>query len=269
MSKGSTTTSTEINPELLAMYKEVYSGAKSAADIPFQPYTEAQIAGYSPDDIDSFEATRGMFGDSMGYNPRAELANMGGAPLDISPYMNPYQSEVIDRSIQDLDRARQLQILDSQDRAIGAGAFGGSRSTLLEGDADRGYYDAVGRTVSDLRKSGFDTATQLGLDDRSYRTGIQSGLLSDQYKTLGLLGNVGAMNRQMQQAQLDANFSEFMRAQGYPDVQLDRLKSGVSFLPSSTNETQRQKVGFGDILGAGAGLLGSAFAGGYFNKPGV
>ena len=38
MSKGSTTTNTEINPELLAMYKEVYSGAKSASEIPFQPY---------------------------------------------------------------------------------------------------------------------------------------------------------------------------------------------------------------------------------------
>ena len=124
----------------------------------------------------------------------------------------------------------------------------------------------MGRTVSDLRKSGFDTATQLGLDDRAYRTGIQSGLLSDQYKTIGMLGNVGAMNRQMQQAQLDANFNEFMRAQGYPDVQLDRLKSGVSFLPSSTNQTQRQKVGFGDILAGTAGLLGSAFSGGYFNK---
>ena len=218
MSKGSTTTNTEINPELLAMYKEVYSGAKSASEIPFQPYTDPLVAGYSPDDVTAFDATRGMFGDSMGYNPRAELANMGGAPLDISPYMNPYQTEVIDRSIQDLDRARQLQIADSQDRAIGAGAFGGSRSAVLEADADR---------------------------------------------------NVGAMNRQMQQAQLDANFSEFMRAQGYPDVQLDRLKSGVSFLPSSTNQTTRQKVGFGDILGAGAGLLGSAFAGGYFNKPGV
>ena len=260
MSKGSTTT----NPDLLKMYKEVYSGAKSASEIPFKPYTDPLIAGFSPDDIDSFEATRGMFGDAMSYNPRGMLSQFGEAPLDISPYMNPYQSEVIDRSIQDLDRARQLQIADSQDRAIGAGAFGGSRSAILEGDADRGYFDAVSRTVADLRKSGFDTATQLGLDDRAYRTGIQSGLLSDQYKTIGMLGNIGAMNRQMQQAQFDANFNEFMRAQGYPDVQLDRLKSGVSFLPSSTNQTVRQGTGFGDILSAGAGLFGQALMGGYF-----
>jgi len=264
MSKGTSTTSTEINPELLSMYKTVFSGAESAAKLPFQPYTDPKVAGFNPDDITAFDATRGMFGDAMGYNPRAELANMGTASLDISPYMNPYQTEVIDRAISDLDRARQIQIADSQDRAIGAGAFGGSRSAILEKDADRGYFDAVGRTVSDLRKSGFDTAAQLGLDDRAYRTGIQSGLLSDQYQTLGLLGGVGAMERAMQQQGLDANYEEFLRSIGYPDTQLDRLKSGVSFLPSSTNATTRQKTGAGDILGALSGLFGTALQGGYF-----
>ena len=264
MSKGTSTSTTEINPELLAMYKTVFSGAESAAGLPFEPYTAPQVAGFNPDDIASFDATRGQFADAMSYNPRGMLSSYGDEALDISAYQNPYETDVINRSIQDLDRARQIQIVDSQDRAVGAGAFGGSRSAILEKDADRGYYDAVGRTVADLRKSGFDTATQLGLEDRQYRTSIQSGLLDDQYRTLGLLGGIGGAQRGMQQQNLDANYNEFLRSIGYPDVQLDRLKSGVSFLPSATNQTDNQKTGAGDILSALSGLFGSALSGGYF-----
>ena len=42
MSKGATTSTAEINPDLLAMYKEVYSGAKSASEIDFLEVLEAE-----------------------------------------------------------------------------------------------------------------------------------------------------------------------------------------------------------------------------------
>ena len=108
MSKGAATASTELDPQLKERYLEAYSGIKSAAEIPFTPYSGSLISGFNPDQMDTFEATRGMFGDAMSYNPRGELAGMATGPLDISQYQNPYQEQVIDASINDLNRARQL-----------------------------------------------------------------------------------------------------------------------------------------------------------------
>ena len=86
MSKGAATASTELDPQLKERYLEAYSGIKSAADIPFTPYSGDLVSGFNPDQMDTFEATRGMFGDAMGYNPRGELAGMATGPLDISQY---------------------------------------------------------------------------------------------------------------------------------------------------------------------------------------
>ena len=253
MSKGAATATTELDPQLKEKYLEAYSGIKSAADIPFTAYSGDLVAGFNPDQMDAFAATRGMFGDAMSYNPRGELYNMGTGPLDISQYQNPYQEQVIDASINDLNRARQLQQMSAQDRAIQAGAFGGSRSGILEAESDRAFYDAVGRTAAGLRSQGFDKASQLGMMDRDYRTGIQSGMLGDQYQTLGLLGGIGGQQQGLGQAGLDAQFGEFARGVDFPLRQAGLLSSAISGLPFEGTETQRKKTGFGDVLG---GLLG-------------
>ena len=114
MSNGAATATTELDPQLKGKYLETYEGIKSAADIPFTPYSGDLVSGFNPDQLDTFAATRGMFGDSMGYNPRGELAGMATGPLDISQYQNPYQDQVIDAAINDLDRARQIQQTQAQ-----------------------------------------------------------------------------------------------------------------------------------------------------------
>lgn len=253
MSKGAATATTELDPQLKERYLEAYSGIKSAADIPFTPYTGDLVSGFNPDQLDTFAATRGMFGDSMGYNPRGELAGMATGPLDISQYQNPYQEQVIDAAINDLDRARQIQQTQAQDRAIRSGAFGGSRSGILESEADRAYFDAVGRTAANLRASGFDTAAGLGMQDRGFRSALQGGLLDDQYRTLGLLGGIGGQQQGLGQAGLDARFGEFARGVDYPLRQAGLLSSAISGLPFEGQTTQRKSTGFGDVLG---GLLG-------------
>ena len=266
MSKGAATATTELDPQLKEKYLETYSGIKSAAEIPFTPYTGDLVAGFNPDQMDAFAATRGMFGDAMSYNPRGMLAQMGSGPLDVQSYLNPYNDMVVQASLNDLNRARQLQQMGAQDRAIQAGAFGGSRSGILEAESDRAFYDAVGRTAAGLRSQGFDKASQLGMMDRDYRTGIQSGMLGDQSRPLGLLGGIGGQAQNLGQANLDAQFGEFARGVDYPLRQAGLLSSAVSGLPYEGQTTQRRGTGFGDILGAGAGLLGAAFGGGYFNR---
>ena len=267
MSKGKSTTTTTTDPAQMAMYQDLYGKAKGIASQPFVPYTGGRVAGFNPDQLAGFDATRNMFGQSMGYNPRSQLNTLAtqNAPsllnTDIGAYQNPFQTQVIDNTLGDLNRARQMQIQSDQDAAIGRGAFGGSRSALLEAETNRNFADRAGNIAADLRSQGFDRATNLaGMDiDNEFRNrGFQAGLLgnqlSDQYRNLGLMSGIGGQQQGLQQRGMDAGYNEFMRALGYGPQQLGLLAQGVSALPTQSNTTSSNKPGTLDQLAQAAAI---------------
>jgi hypothetical protein len=264
MSKGANTATTTLDPQLKEKYLQATSGIQSAAELPFVPFTGDRVANLTPDEMDMLSATRGQFQDSMSYNPRGMLAQMGSGPLDVSQYMNPYNDMVVQTSLNDLEQARQMQQNQAEDAAIKSKAFGGSREAILQAEANRDFANAAARTAADLRNRGFQTASDLAFQDRSYKTGVQGGLLSDQYRSMGLLGAGGQLQRGIQDRGYDSGYQEFGRMVDYPLRQAGLLSSSISGLPFEGTETSRKKTGLGDILGAGAGLFGSALMGGYF-----
>ena len=58
---GSQTVQQELDPQTAAMQQDLYSRAKGIAQQPFIPYTGPQVAGFNPDQLRQFQATRGMF----------------------------------------------------------------------------------------------------------------------------------------------------------------------------------------------------------------
>ncbi len=286
MSKGSTSTSTTTDPTQMAIYQDLYNRSKTIAGQPFVPFTGARVAGFNPDQLGGFNATRAMFNQSMAYNPMANinaLANQsaqslldpyGGQTNRIEAYQNPYNTQVIDQSLNDLDRARQIRLQSDQDRAIGAGAFGGSRSALLEAETNRNFADQAARTSSNLRQSGFNNAAQLAQNDmgrdfanRQFQSNLFSNQLGDQYKNLGLLSGMGGQQQQLQQRALDTSYNEFLRGLNYGPQQLGLLAQGVSALPTQTETTQSQKTGLGNVLGSAANLYGMYLLGGGGGTP--
>ena len=245
---GSSTVQNTVDPATQARYDDLYNRAKGIAGQPFVPYTGARVAGFNPDQLQGFDATRSSFQDSMSYNPRGLLSDMGTQPLNIQSFQNPYNTQVIDQSLADLDRARQIRLQSDQDRAIGAGAFGGSRSALLEAETNRNFADAAARTSSNLRQSGYNNALNAAMQDRNFRSGIQSGLLGDQYRNLGLLSGIGTQQQGLQQAGMDAGYNEFLRALGYGPQQLGLLQGAVfGMTPSETQTTSNKQGTFGQI----------------------
>tara|TARA_R100000900_G_scaffold6172_1_gene6531 strand:+ start:325 stop:1560 length:1236 start_codon:yes stop_codon:yes gene_type:complete len=194
MSKGKSTTTTTTDPAQMQMYQDLYGKAKGIAQQPFVPFTGSRVAGFNPDQLQGFDATRNIFGQSMQFDPRQglnNLANMSAPTVspvtgsatdinrgdirdirpqsllstDLNAYQNPFQSQVIDNTLGDLNRARQMQIQSDQDAAIGRGAFGGSRSALLEAETNRNFADRAGNIAANLRSQGFDRATGLAGQD--------------------------------------------------------------------------------------------------------
>ncbi len=262
MSKGSTTSKQELPAWQKQMYEEAYRLGKGVSQQPFIPYTGAQVAGFNPDQLRQFEATRGMVGAAQQYDPRAGLQQLataqtptirpvsgttaqigqvgtpqaaqiqriqgpqaatiqamptfGGATIqqlqapsaaqigtvqapqfrglldaDISAYQSPYQQQVIDFALQDIQRQSDLARGQAQSRAIGAGAFGGSRSALIESEATRPFAEQAARTAASLRQSGFQQAQQAAQADLARQ------------QQLGVFGAEQAQQRALQQAQLE------------------------------------------------------------------
>jgi len=191
---GGDTTVTNTDPATQARYDDLYNRAKGVANQPFVPYTGPRVAGFNPDQLQGFDATRNMFGQSMSFDPRQKLNTLAnqstptvktftGSATDInrsdirdvrpqsllntnlSAYQNPFQSQVIDNTLGDLNRARQMQIQSDQDAAIGRGAFGGSRSALLESETNRKFAEQAAKASGNLRSQGFDRATSLAGQD--------------------------------------------------------------------------------------------------------
>ena len=182
------------------------------------------VAGFSPDQLRQFQATRGLFETGMQFDPTKGLQTLaqearpvtGAAPSllgqDIGAYQSPYQQQVIDLAMQDIQRQADIARGGAQERAIRAGAFGGSRSAILEAESQRPYAEQMARTAAGLRQSGFEQAQRAAQSDlaRQQQLGV-FGAGQEQQRALqqaqlgqqaGIFGAELGQQRRMQQAQL-------------------------------------------------------------------
>ena len=88
---------------------------------------------------------------------------------DMDRFYNPYVNQVVDTSLADIDRVRQMQQNQAAAQAQAAGAFGGSRGALMETEIGRNALDQAARTGSQLRSAGFTQAANLAQQDVARR----------------------------------------------------------------------------------------------------
>jgi len=264
---GKQTVSQTVDPAQMAMYEDLYGRAQGIAAQPFIPYTGKRVAGFTPDQLRQFQATRGLFETGMGYDPFTGLQQLAEQPLptvgqvptllqaDIAAYQSPYQQQVIDQTMADIQRQADIARGLSQTRAIQAGAFGGSRSALLEQESQRPFIEQMARTSAGLRQAGFEQAQraaesdiarqmqmeqftpQFQLQAQQQRAGLLGGISAEQMRRLGLLGGIGTQQQALQQAALEVPYQEFQRALAYGPQQLGLLAQGVSAQPQSISKT--------------------------------
>ena len=80
---------------------------------------------------------------------------------NLQDYMNPYTQNVTEQGLKDIERARQLEQLNTAGRAGAAKAFGGSRQGVAEAETNRAFQDTSSRFVGEQNARAFDTASQL------------------------------------------------------------------------------------------------------------
>jgi hypothetical protein len=180
MSKGGktqTTTqnqTTEINPYAMQAYKQNLDLARTTAG----GLGVQQFAGFDP----MYET-----GEAALYN--TSMKPFGAA--DIAAFQNPYEEQVVQQSLQDIERSRQMQALQDANKATAAKAFGGSRYGVQSALTNEAALQEAARTAGQLRSAGYGQAAELAkqarqLNMQGYQNAMNLGLTRQQFAQLGL-----------------------------------------------------------------------------------
>jgi hypothetical protein len=247
----STTYQTSI-PEYAKPYMEDVMGkAKALTDInanPYQPYGGQRNADFS-------QMQQQAFGNIGSMGPASQLgtgtglatgAGLGGLmagqnyaqqatdPNAISSYMSPYMQNVVDyqksQALRDFQMAQPMR----NAQAVSKGAFGGTRSALVDAEAQR----ALNSQLQGISATGAQNAFQNAQQAQQFgaNLGLQGMSTAGQNAaTLGQLGQTqygqqmgisqaqmqaGAQQQAAEQNRLNQQYQEFANQQNYPYKQL-------------------------------------------------
>ena len=215
----------------------------------FQPFlqraeTEAQLAS-------------GLGTTALGQLGAAS-ATVGGVPLgaqafqqDVSQFMSPYQQQVIDVSLAEFDRNKQMQEQQLRDQQAKLGVLGAGRAGVQLAEFGTGAARERALLQAGLLQQGFNQAASQRQQDIANRFNLgtaQSGIagqiqglggfrsnLAQQQAQLGSaqqglqgtditrLGQLGSINQAQRQAELDAQREATRMAAFQPQEELNRF----------------------------------------------
>jgi hypothetical protein len=220
---------------------------------------------------------------------------LGGVPTgaatsaQIQQFMSPYQSQVIDASLQEFDRNKSIQEQQIRDQQAALGALGSGRAgvqlaefgtgaareraLLQAGLLQQGFQQAQGARQQDIANRFGLGQAQAGIASQTqglgaFRSGLggqEIGLGQAQEGVLGgniqRLGSLGAINQAQRQAEADATREAARQATFLPQEQLDRFAGQVTGImggyPGQTQTTNiPNPTPLQTALGVGTTLAG-------------
>jgi hypothetical protein len=271
------------------------------------PFSAQQLAGLSQGQRDAIaRATSGVgsfepflqkgaeaIGQGIGQLGTAQqyVAGAGFSPTDFRQFMDPYTEDVIATTQADIARQGAMQQNQLGAGAVGAGAFGGSRQAVAQGEIARNVMDQQARTGAQLRSQGFAQAQNLAQQaaQQQLRQAQLTGQLGQtvaglgtQTAALGQLGQqmgvqdvntllgIGGLQQGQTQKELDVTRANELAQQALPFQRIGFLSDIFRGVPALQQTVSRSTTPppsrSSQLLGLGiAGLGAVGSAGGFGN----
>jgi len=182
-------------------------------------------------------------------------------PSMAQAYMDPYEGQVVQQALADLQRQSDIAQVGDQARAVGAGAFGGSREGVLRAENMRNLQEAQVRAAGQLRSAGyqqslqnaqqaFEAAQQRQLTGAGLTGQLAGGIeqLGGRTANIGLgLGTLGLQEAGLGEMQQNLDLSRIQALMNVGGVQRTQQDASLEAL-RQTNEARRlqpyQQYGF-------------------------
>jgi hypothetical protein len=169
-------------------------------------------------------------------------------PESIKRFQDPFQDQVIDVAMRQLNRQADMRRAGEDARAIQAGAFGGSRQGVQRAETERGLQQIKSDTLSKLLSQGFGQALKASQEAGRLSGGIGQafGTLAGTTSDLGRLqqalgqadvsqlSQLGALRQRQQQAGLDATRANLMQQAQEPFTRLQIGQNLLQGMPSAS-----------------------------------
>jgi hypothetical protein len=267
--------------------------AEAFSEAPYQAYGGERIAGFTPMQEQAQQAAANL-GPSQQLGLGTQMAGYAGLgqlgagqqyamqatnPYAMNAYMSPYMENALAPQLREAARSSAIEGQMNQARAVQQGAFGGSRSAIVEAERQRN----LGMLQSDIYNKGMQTAYDQARQAQQFGAtlGLQGAQGAAQTAgTLGQLGQTqfgqqkdiinaqataGAQQQALQQAQLQQRYQDFMTQKAYPQQNLAFMSDILRGAPLG-QQTQQQYTaaapsGMGQVAGLGLAALGASKAG--------
>jgi hypothetical protein len=204
MSKGGnepsvSTTSTQVDPQVKASYLGNVDYARQTAN----NLGAQQFAGFDPlyqqGEAQAIAASQGVGRQQLGMAGDLTGAVAGYSPTAIRPdaaltqqYFNPFEQQVVNTSLNDLEQARQRAVQQTGQQAMASKAFGGSRHGVAQALTSGEYGKQAGSMLANLRNQGYQQALQLAQQQQQQNQ--QAGMQGAQFR-LGAAQQLGQMGQ--------------------------------------------------------------------------
>ena len=297
-----TTQTTTTIPEYARPTTERMIGrAEALSKTPYQAYKGQRIAEFSPLQKESF-AQAGQLDRAPQLETASDIAGIAGlqgigagqqyagqatSAAQMGRYMSPYTQLALEPQMREAARQSALQGQLNQAQAAQRGAFGGSRTAIMEAERQRN----LGQLQSDIYGKGMQTAFEQARQAQQFGADLGlrgAGLAGQTAATLGQLGQTqfgqdeaairtkaaaGAQQQQLDQQKLTQGYQDFLSQRGYEREQLSFLSDILRGVPMSQTSYQMYQAppSFASQaaqLGAGAYGFSQLGKGGFFNEGG-
>jgi hypothetical protein len=280
-------------PEYARPYVEKMLGkAEAATSAPYQTYGGQRTAGFTDLQNQAFQGAAnlgpaGQIGAGTQFAGAAGLQGLGAgqqyaqqatSPGSMQAYMSPYTNLALDPQMREAARRSAIEGQAQQAQAAQRGAFGGSRSALMETERQRN----LNQLQSDIYGKGMQTAfeqarqaQQFGADLglRGAGMGLQAAgqlgqlgqtQFGQQEAALRAQSGLGQQQQQQSQRSLDQAYQDFLNQRGYQQQQLAFMSDilrGVPLQQSTQQVYSAPQSLMGQVGGAGLTYLGAKQAG--------
>ena len=264
---------------------------------PYKPFEGETVAGFSPMQKQAMQGIGnyqlpGQTQAATQMTGYAGLGSMGAGqrytqqatnPYATQAYMSPYMEGAVAPELREAARQSAMLGQQNQAQAVQQGAFGGSRSAIVEAERQRNLGQQQADIYNRGMQSAFDKAQQAqqfgsqlelqGYGQAGQLAGQMGQLGQQQYgQEMGLMGqqfDIGAKQQAYEQARLNQLIQNYATQQQYPFIQLGTLSNMLRGLPMQASTTQMYQAQ-PSALQQGIGLAG-AYANlnqaGVFGKP--
>lgn len=236
-------------PSVSGMLSKGYA----ASNAPYQAYTGPLTAGASDLQNQAFAGASDLA--KTGYTPTSFTTGTFDTTA-ANKYMNPYINASLDPQLKELQRQARINSMADADKLTQAGAYGGSRQAILQGEQNRNLLDKS----QDLIGQGYNTAynnamnqfnTEQGRGMDAQKASEASRVYGADYgmKSIKDLADLGATQRNITSEGLTADKAQFEEQRDNPLKMAQYQASLLSKLPITTTNKNVNTSDYSNFMG--------------------